>query len=117
MTPLDAARAWIDEDSDPVTVEELKALVAKCDAGDEAARRTWRGARGEHRPLATRTPPAHADRGRCPTRPRPPPPRHPRTAPPRQCSGPSTRSRARAVVSVREALSSKTPLTIPTPIG
>lgn len=37
--PLAAARAWIDEDQDPVTVEELKSLVAKCESGDEAAQK------------------------------------------------------------------------------
>ncbi|MBL9012875.1 MAG: phospho-sugar mutase [Myxococcales bacterium] len=42
MTPtkqIEAARAWIDEDQDPVTVEELRALLARCDAGDEAAQK------------------------------------------------------------------------------
>lgn len=42
MTPtkqIEAARAWIDEDQDPVTVEELRALIARCDAGDEAAQK------------------------------------------------------------------------------
>lgn len=37
MSPVDAARAWIAQDPDPVTRAELEALVARAEAGDASA--------------------------------------------------------------------------------
>lgn len=39
MLPLDAARAWLAEDPDPVTAEELRALIAAGERGDPAAQK------------------------------------------------------------------------------
>ncbi len=38
-TPHDAAVAWLAEDPDPATVDELRTLLAACDRGDEAAQK------------------------------------------------------------------------------
>jgi len=37
MTLLDTARAWLAEDPDPVTAEELSTLIARAEAGDSTA--------------------------------------------------------------------------------
>ncbi len=39
MSHLDAARAWLAEDPDPATAEELRTLIAACESGDGAAQK------------------------------------------------------------------------------